>query len=501
MTSDDPWHPRVPTRPPPSPTRTVRYGDLRDWVELGAGETVTVYRAEALGRGEPMTVTAEQHHRPDGGVDPDLLERFEAAARGWTGVDRHRNVGRVLGWGTDPVCWIASEYPHAGTLADRTLPIDPAEALWVGLGVVRALDAAHDGGRTHLSLAPVAVGLHPSGEGAWDLPRVGDWARGHVSSGAHTRSAYAAPEQSDRGPTPDERTDVFRAGAVLYEAFTGVTPRGSTHEVAPPTEIQPGLPEQVDPVLAGAIAADPSDRYRSIGGLREDLEAMTGLLGAESTAGAGPAGAPPPGDGPTPDSEHATGGGHHATAGRSSANDPAPQGQAGGHDQSSRQSTRSQKHRGGGRTAAGTGNTVAPPGDDYSPPSSGIDRRQLLILGGLVGSVGIGALVLESQSDTTPTEPGETQSDVPRASFDFEYDSTTDAVEIAHNGGERFTTENTGELRYGIPNRNYTFQWQLPVAVADRVTLEPVQSGDRVQVIWEAPDGAASRSLGSYRVP
>src|ERR1700733_4174428 len=96
--------------------------------------------------------------------------------------------------------------------------------------------------------------------------------------------AYMSPEQA-KGAHVDARTDLFSLGAVIYEMATGKTPfKGdSTAEVFaallredPPavSTVNPGMPKQLDPIVAKLLAKDVARRYASAEELQEDLEGV-----------------------------------------------------------------------------------------------------------------------------------------------------------------------------------------------------------------------------------
>lgn len=94
-------------------------------------------------------------------------------------------------------------------------------------------------------------------------------------------------------------TDVFALGAIAYRALTGVpafpsrNPTAAIYEALtlhppPPTQLQPALPEDVDVVLALALAKRPDERYQRASELARDLEiACAGALPTQVCARAG----------------------------------------------------------------------------------------------------------------------------------------------------------------------------------------------------------------------
>jgi eukaryotic-like serine/threonine-protein kinase len=98
------------------------------------------------------------------------------------------------------------------------------------------------------------------------------------------KCAYMAPEQI-RCRAVDARTDVFAAGIVLWELLTGKRLFGGMSEVEsmvaivnesapPPSSVIPGLPPEIDEILARALARSADDRYASASEMRRDLEAL-----------------------------------------------------------------------------------------------------------------------------------------------------------------------------------------------------------------------------------
>ena len=102
---------------------------------------------------------------------------------------------------------------------------------------------------------------------------------------------YVAPEQI-RGDHVDGRADVYALGCLLFETLTGTLPFTGASDVAvvyahleeePPraSERRPGLPSEVDAVLARAMAKDPGKRQPSCTALVDETRAALGLVRRE----------------------------------------------------------------------------------------------------------------------------------------------------------------------------------------------------------------------------
>jgi serine/threonine-protein kinase len=116
-----------------------------------------------------------------------------------------------------------------------------------------------------------------------------DFGIAHIAGSALTQlgdllgtPAYLSPEQL-RGDLPDQRSDVFAAGVLLYEVTTGRRPfDGSVAEVmrqilfdepAPPSRLQPQL-AVLDGIVVRALAKEPGLRFATAGAFANALQEL-----------------------------------------------------------------------------------------------------------------------------------------------------------------------------------------------------------------------------------
>jgi serine/threonine protein kinase len=213
-------------------------------------------------------------------ADLGALEAFDGEFRGLLRV-AHPALARVLELGVSGgVPFVARELAEGPGLAralERHGSLPAPAALRLARGVAAGLGAVHAAGLAHGALRPESVVLDPRGHArlidlgvAPLLPPYGVDPEADALLGPRR---YLAPERRAGGP-PSAAGDVYAAGALLAEAFTG-RPVGELGEAAPdPTE----LPDGLAPVLARCLAKNPEERYadgaelaEALGPVRADL--------------------------------------------------------------------------------------------------------------------------------------------------------------------------------------------------------------------------------------
>ena len=253
--------------------------------ELGKGGMgrVFVARDERLGRKVAVKVVTAAH-------DPDRVRRFEQEAR-TAGALEHPNVLAVYDLGEqDGVPFLVTELLAGHTL--RTLiegpRLPPAQAQGLLLQLARGLAAAHARGIVHRDLKPENLFLTDDGRlkildfGLARLIDPGDSGPGLTVSGAIFGSpGYLSPEQA-RGERAGPPSDVFSAGAVIYEMLSGkrAFPGASLVEAghAALTARPDPLPGAVAPPLADVVMRclekDPQRRYQNGAALAAAVESL-----------------------------------------------------------------------------------------------------------------------------------------------------------------------------------------------------------------------------------
>ncbi|GAB2867929.1 Stk1 family PASTA domain-containing Ser/Thr kinase [Actinoallomurus bryophytorum] len=208
--------------------------------------------------------------------DAEFVRRFIAEAKHAAALS-HPSVVAVYDQGTDKgYVFLAMEYVPGRTLRALLTErgrLGPRQALEIMQPVLAALAAAHRAGMVHRDVKPENVLLNADGR-----IKVADFGLARTESASkQTKTGmligtvgYLAPEQVLSGDA-DSRSDVYSAGIMLFELLTGRQPhQGGTplsvaykhvNEVVPlPSSVIPGLPPQIDALVASATNRDPARR-------------------------------------------------------------------------------------------------------------------------------------------------------------------------------------------------------------------------------------------------
>ncbi|HLZ41377.1 MAG TPA: protein kinase [Candidatus Sulfotelmatobacter sp.] len=264
--------------------------------QIGAGGMGVVYRAhdEQLDRDVAIKVL------PKRSLDDEAArKRFRKEALSLARLN-HPNIATVHEFGTqDGTEFLVTEYIPGITLdvkiAKRALPVP--EVLRLGVQLASGLAAAHQQGIVHRDLKPGNLRVTADGRlkildfGLAELmPHASELGMTMTLTQSQDTSGtlpYMSPEQLS-GKKADARTDIWAAGAVLYEMATGRRPFDQSvpallindilNQVPErPSRLNPEIPAWLDGVILKALSRDPLLRYQSAAELGEELERSAGL--------------------------------------------------------------------------------------------------------------------------------------------------------------------------------------------------------------------------------
>ncbi len=251
--------------------------------EISAGEMSNVYLAlqTSLERDVALKTIS-----PAMAADASYAGRFLQVARALAAFS-HPNIVAVYDVGVDPaqLQYFSMQYLPGGDFAARVLRGMSEQQLAETLaGVARALGYVHQRGLIHRAVAPKNI-MYDSG----DTPVLIDFGIApSVSQEAHITSAgfaigtshYMSPEQA-RGSEVDARSDIYSLGASCYFGLVGRPPYDGADgfavayaHVFEPIPRLPPAQAHWQPLIDGALAKDPKDRYSKI---EEFLDALTSV--------------------------------------------------------------------------------------------------------------------------------------------------------------------------------------------------------------------------------
>ncbi len=195
---------------------------------LGKGAFGIVYLAEdrKIGRLVAIKQLFQSHLK-----DPDIKRRFLQEACIGAQLD-HPNIINVFSLEDDETSsCIIMEYLSGGSLEsfmEKSGALEPETALRIFRGIVSGLDAAHKVMTIHRDIKPPNILFDHLGE-----PKISDFGISYQPPSGRGFSSleerpekiigtprYMSPEQILRQPL-DFRSDLYSAGAVLYEMLTG----------------------------------------------------------------------------------------------------------------------------------------------------------------------------------------------------------------------------------------------------------------------------------------
>ena len=271
---------------------------------IGVGSAAAVY--EATDRITGMSVAIKVLH-DELRASEEHLVRIRREATAAAEVD-HPGVVTVLDAGcSDGSPYIVFELldgtPLAAVMSQGRQRAD--DVVTLGLQLLAVLDAVHARGIIHRDIKPENIYLEPeSGDGSggregWSirlldfgvakLPDGDDLGGFSTQAGATLGTPrYMSPEQCcGRGASP--QSDIWSAAALLFHAFAGAPPFEAAHVPAlllkilhePPPRLRdrrPDLPAGLCWVIDHAMEAEPAQRWRSAGQMRDALVAASSAL-------------------------------------------------------------------------------------------------------------------------------------------------------------------------------------------------------------------------------
>jgi len=257
-----------------------RYQLLR---QVANGGMATIYEALDTRLDRKVAVKIMHAHLAQ---DEAFVSRFIREAKAAAALT-HPNIVAVQdqGWNQSgvPAVFLVMELIEGHTLREYLNErgrFEVKDAMNYMTPILSALSAAHDLGIVHRDIKPENILISKDGR-----IKIADFglARGELIGTTMTAESsvilgsvsYLSPEQVQRG-IADSRSDVYAAGIVAYEMFTGEKPfngdspiqiayKHVNEEIPRLRKKRKDIPQGLDDLIASATAKNPDDRPRTAG--------------------------------------------------------------------------------------------------------------------------------------------------------------------------------------------------------------------------------------------
>jgi len=264
----------------PSPAATISHYRLLE--PLGRGAMGEVWLAEDTQLPRQVAVKLLPAALAQ---DPEAVDRLLREAQAAASVD-HPAVVTVYEAGLDAGRpYLVMQRAEGETLEERLErgPLPVGEAIDLTAKIADALAEVHALGIVHRDLKPANVILTARGPKVLDFgvaslrgsPRL-------TATGSAVGTPYAMSPEQMKGLPPDNRSDLWALGVMLYQALTGKRPfEGASYEAVmhavlntqppPPSALRAGIGHDLDYMVMKLLRKDAAHRYARAEELIADL--------------------------------------------------------------------------------------------------------------------------------------------------------------------------------------------------------------------------------------
>ena len=269
-----------------------KYYDYRILEEIGRTNHSVVSKVEKNGFICTLKMATSHEHGGTMIEDSPTIAEFEKEAEILHTLAEKKVPGVVefYEWGPKPVPWIAMEFMDGGNLRDRMIrKMSLDDAIKVTSSILDTLYHASRYDIIHRDIKPENILINSKGE-----VKLTDWGIAKLLSSQDKSTTsfkgtflYSAPEQfnDEKFGQVDCRTDVYQAGAVLYEMVTGRCPFEASSEEKllylilnekpeRPSKINSNIPQELDEIILRALNRKKENRFRDASEFMSALEKL-----------------------------------------------------------------------------------------------------------------------------------------------------------------------------------------------------------------------------------
>jgi serine/threonine protein kinase len=251
----------------------AHYNLLESLEPSGPGE---MFRARDTKAGRTVTLRwLPADFTPDAAARAELI----AEAKSMTSLS-HPNIITLFDAGEhDGRVFLVFEFLQGQSLRKEMAGqhLNLRRAVETSVQIADAIAAAHATGLVHGGLSPESVSVTARGHAK--VPAF--WLAAHTGfteSNQQLRD-YDSPEEM-QGQLPDDRSDIYSVGAILYDMLTGrrPNPRGS----AAPSTTNRHVSKELDDLTLRAVAPNPDLRPQSMAALAGELRVIVSAMDGRS---------------------------------------------------------------------------------------------------------------------------------------------------------------------------------------------------------------------------
>jgi serine/threonine protein kinase len=276
------------------------YGPYQLVKKIAVGGMAEVFKAKRSGVEGFEKVVAVKRILPHLSDNKEFVDMFIDEAKMVAGLT-HPNIVQISDLGKlEKSYYIAMEYVHGRDLRsilrrakERGLRLPLDLTVLIVSRVCSALEFAHrkkdERGRpmliVHRDISPQNILISFEGEVKltdFGIAKAATKARISDAGALRGKLLYMSPEQA-WGKPMDRRSDLFSLGIVFYEMVTDQKPFLGSSEmsilemvrecrVAPPSDVNPRIPERLEKVVMTALERDPDHRYQDAAEMYRDLD-------------------------------------------------------------------------------------------------------------------------------------------------------------------------------------------------------------------------------------
>src|ERR1019366_1001543 len=286
-----------------------RAGQEASWMEFELGQTYSGYkfldvvrrsRHAVQYRVQNTLAQREESLRALTGAavdDPDATDHFLREVRIRAKLSHPHIVTFYTAVPIEGRMAMTTELPDSVWLTERLKlgPLPWREALDITRQLLEALECIHLQSFIHCDVTPDNILFGPGGFcklAGFSLARPLESGYATGAGAVVGNPRYISPEQVRGVSNLDHRSDLYSLGVVLYEMLCGRPPFESRSQFelmmahvnqspAPPSSVQPRIPQFLDAVVLKALAKDAVDRYPSAAAFADGI---AGIADRESPA-------------------------------------------------------------------------------------------------------------------------------------------------------------------------------------------------------------------------